>query len=129
MKTTLPCSRKSAIILSAAVIPLLVLLISGAGQKTSHAEARLPFLAAIDAVILAEEEDFKTLRNEREQNGYRLIDVETYLDGGKPYWAGVWEKTVGNEHFRLDKSMCDLIKTYHNVYKPDGYELIDLERY
>lgn len=75
------------------------------------------------------EEDFKNLRNEREQNGYKLVDVETYLDGGKRYWAGVWEKTNGNEHFRLDKNMCDLVNTYHNVYKADGYELIDLERY
>lgn len=75
------------------------------------------------------EADFVNLRNEREQSGYKLIDVETYLDGGTRKWAGVWEKTEGNEHFRTDKKMCDLVNDYHNVYKADGYELIDLERY
>lgn len=74
-------------------------------------------------------EDFQNLRNEREKSGYKLVDVETYLDGGKRYWAGVWEKVNGNEHFRLDKTMCDLINNYHNVYKSAGFELIDLEGY
>jgi len=75
------------------------------------------------------EADFKNLCNEREQNGYKLIDVETYMDGNTRKWAGVWEKADGNEHFQLNKKMCDLVTTYHNGYKTEGYELIDMERY
>ncbi|MBL7818478.1 MAG: beta-lactamase family protein [Saprospiraceae bacterium] len=75
------------------------------------------------------ENDFVNLRNEREKLGYKLTDVETYVDGTIRKWAAIWEKSDGNEHFRYDKKMCDWINTYHNIYKPDGYELIDLEKY
>jgi CubicO group peptidase (beta-lactamase class C family) len=75
------------------------------------------------------EGDFITLRNDREAAGYKLLDVETYMDGTVRKWAGVWEAAGGDEHFRLDKKMCDLINTYHNVDKPNGYELMDIEKY
>jgi CubicO group peptidase (beta-lactamase class C family) len=75
------------------------------------------------------EGDFITLRNDREAAGYKLLDVETYMDGTVRKWAGVWESASGDEHFRLDKKMCDLINTYHNVDKLNGYELMDIEKY
>ncbi len=73
--------------------------------------------------------DFITLRNDREASGYKLLDIETYMDGTVRKWAGVWEAASGDEHFRLDKKMCDLINTYHNPDKGNGYELMDIEKY
>ncbi len=75
------------------------------------------------------EDDFTNLRNEREKSGYKLIDAETYVDFTVRKWAGIWEKADGDEHFRYDKKMCDWVNTYHNIYKPSGYELIDIEKY
>ncbi|MCB0640428.1 MAG: serine hydrolase, partial [Phaeodactylibacter sp.] len=75
------------------------------------------------------EADFKDLQQTRESNDYRLIDIETYTIGSYRKWAGVWEATPQDEHFRTDKKMCDLINNYHDGFKADGKELLDLERY
>jgi len=61
--------------------------------------------------------------------GYYAANIETWLDGNTRKWDGVWKKANGNEHFRFDKKMCDMVTTYHNGYKTEGYELIDMERY
>ena len=75
------------------------------------------------------ESDFFALAATREATGYKLIDIETYMDGATRRWAGIWEAASGDEHFRYYKKMCDLINDYHNVFKPQGYELMDIEKY
>jgi hypothetical protein len=75
------------------------------------------------------EADFTKLCSEREKAGYKLMDVETYVDKFDRQWAGVWEKAEGDEHFRYNKKMSDLINNYHNVFKEQDYELLDMEKY
>lgn len=75
-------------------------------------------------------EEFEDLRKEREEDGYKLVDIETYteLDGTRK-WAGVWESANEDEHFQMDRYMCELIRQFHKDNKRDGFELLDLEKY
>ncbi|MBK6622370.1 MAG: hypothetical protein IPG32_16390 [Saprospirales bacterium] len=65
------------------------------------------------------EEEFEDLRNEREQDGYKLVDIETYteLDGTRK-WAGVWESANEDEHFQMDRTCAnssDSFTTFTNA--------------
>ena len=74
-------------------------------------------------------EDFKQLRRDNNDKGWKLIDVDTYMSGNTRKWCGLWEKTATAEHYIYGFDFCDWLTTYHNVYTAAGYELIDIETY
>lgn len=60
--------------------------------------------------------------------GYKLIDIEAYRAGGKLRWVGVWEQSSQEERLNRNYDFCGLMEK-HDVWRADGFELIDLERY
>ena len=74
-------------------------------------------------------EDFKQLRRDNNEKGWKLIDVDTYMSGNSRKWCGLWEKTSTPEYYLYGYNFCDWLSTYHNKYITEGYELIDLETY
>ncbi|MCI4670238.1 MAG: serine hydrolase [Bacteroidia bacterium] len=73
-------------------------------------------------------EDFKALRRKRRDAGYKLVDVETYMDGSTRKWAGIWERSSQGEGFYYGYRYCDLLYKYR-YDAPNGYKVMDLERY
>jgi CubicO group peptidase (beta-lactamase class C family) len=72
---------------------------------------------------------FRDKRRELNERGWRLIDVDTYMDGSTRKWSGLWKKSDLVEHFLFDAKYCDWLETYHRDYINKGYELIDMETY
>jgi CubicO group peptidase (beta-lactamase class C family) len=72
---------------------------------------------------------FRDKRRELNDNGWRLLDVDTYMDGSTRKWSGLWEKSTVAEHFIYGYDYCDWLETYHRDYISKGYELIDMETY
>ena len=66
---------------------------------------------------------------ERVDNGYRLLDVETYLVNGQRKFAGVWEPASEGEARWFNILMGDWVNDKHIPLVEDGYELLDLEKY
>ena len=73
-------------------------------------------------------EDFRNLRRQRNKAGYKLVDIETYKDGSTRKWAGIWEKSSLGEGYYYGKKYCDLLYKFR-YDAPQGYEMLDLEKY
>jgi len=77
----------------------------------------------------ASKEAFVDKFEEMRQDGYRLYDVETYInEEGKRLWAGVFRKTNDAYSVRLDRSTSEFaeIRDRENA---NGKKLIDVEVY
>src|SRR5437773_1105822 len=66
--------------------------------------------------------------NLRVAQNLRVIDVETYVDGGTRYWAGLWRSGTDSSAFasNLTDGGFDVVNQIHHL---NGRELIDVESY
>jgi hypothetical protein len=62
---------------------------------------------------------------------YSTGEVELYYGDERHINRRIYgsEPAEGDEHFRYNKKMSDLINNYHNVFKEQDYELLDMEKY
>ena len=73
-------------------------------------------------------DDFHDKWVEMSDKGYRLIDVETYMDGGTRKWAGLFLEMDGA--YALYRGMSsDELHNKWEEYGKKGLKLIDIERY
>jgi len=71
---------------------------------------------------------FKTKWDEMNSKGYRLYDLETYVDGGKRKWAGLFKKGSGKYAMWRNLSTTNF-KTKITSMSSKGMKLIDVEVY
>lgn len=64
---------------------------------------------------------------EMKQKGFRIVDVETYLDNGTRKWAGIWIKGTGQGLFR-NMTKAELDEKVQSLPRL-GFRLLDLEGY
>lgn len=76
-----------------------------------------------------DQDQFLDLCRSRIDAGYRLIDVETYQRNNEQQYAGIWEQASEEEKRWFNAPFGYWLNDKHNVYLPDGYELLDLEMY
>jgi len=76
-------------------------------------------------------DDFNDLVDQRQNEGYKLIDVEHYQitsNGRSEYRvAGIWEKSTQTEKRRSFNDFCEIMD-FHESFSNSGYELIDWNR-
>lgn len=58
-----------------------------------------------------------------------LLDIETYMNGANRRWAGVLETSTQADNLVVDEDMCPLLRDFHEPFKGEGKELLDLEKY
>lgn len=61
-------------------------------------------------------------------NGYEVVDIETFRNDGKRYWDAVLKKGIADSKLVSDLSLSDL-KSKIQKMKNDGYIVIDVESY
>ena len=92
----------------------------GVFQK-GHAQTKMWRNASKDA--------FVAKSAEMKNNGYRLLDLETYLGSdGKRYWAGIFRKTNDEYAVRLDRTTA-AFAAIRESEQAAGRKLIDVEVY
>lgn len=71
---------------------------------------------------------FKTLNGERKAKNLRLVDLDTYVEGGKRKWIGVWEAGTYANEFSADLDLQSFKQLADERHK-QNLRLVDLETY
>ncbi len=74
-------------------------------------------------------ESFSTRWNEYREQGYRLVDQESYVLGGQRYYAGIWvENTERYDWLSYRNLTADRLQELFDTYE-DDYLPVDLDAY
>ncbi len=77
--------------------------------------------------------DFQSFKEQTQKkfdnDGMRLVDIETYLDGGQRRWAGIGRKGTWANNFLADYTLSAFQKKTQQLFDENGRRLIKLEIY
>ncbi|WP_105214515.1 serine hydrolase [Pseudoalteromonas sp. T1lg22] len=76
------------------------------------------------------EAQFKENFNKNKANGYRMVDIEAYKNGGKTAYSAIWVKNSGNTAWAEFRNMsASEYAAKFKSFRDQGYRVLDLESY